>query len=424
MASIPAKIEPAQARQGLRITSKHVKTVLRYALLIGVGLIVFTPFILSFLGSFKTNVEIIAFPPTLFPAEWQVQNWPRLFRTDLGGLPRPEGTTSIGVIVGLFAFYVTFLLTGMSNKQAGVGMSQKVGLPLALLLIVVGSLGVSFFLSSQIPGASVTLRLSTAVATGLLMLIALAIIAMSEPDWGRVLLALAGSMLVGAVVAWLFHQLAILAGGGRFLRWFFNTALLSVIRAFLQLIFCSMAAYAFARLRFPGKSLIFGFMLASMMLPGAVTLVPAYILIAKLEWINKFYGVVFPGIVTAFGIFLLTQFLKAIPRDLEESALVDGASYFQIYRDIILPLARPALLTLFILQFQAMWNDYLTPLLYLNTADMWVLNVALQVFQQNFRAEWNLVLVGAMVNAVPILLLFFFFSRYYIEGVSYAGVKG
>ena len=161
-----------------------------------------------------------------------------------------------------------------------------------------------------------------------------------------------------------------------------------------------------------------------MMLPGAGTLVPAYILIAKLEWINKVYGVVFPGIVTAFGIFLLTQFLKAIPRDLEESALVDGASYFQIYRDIILPLARPALLTLFILQFQAMWNDYLTPLLYLNTADMWVLNVALQVFQQNFRAEWNLVLVGAMVNAVPILLLFFFFSRYYIEGVSYAGVKG
>lgn len=424
MTSIPAKVETSNRSGRLRVPWKQVKIVLRYALLCGVGLIVFTPFILSFLGSFKTNVEIIAFPPTLLPAEWQWQNWPRLFRTDLGGLPRPEGTTSIGLIVGLFAFYVTFLLTGMSNKKADGGMPTWVGLPLAVLVIVLGSWGVSFFLGSQIPGASVVLRLSTAVATGLLMLIALAIIAMSEPDWRRVLLALLGSLLVSAVVTWLFHQLAILAGGGRFLRWFFNTALLSVIRAFLQLIFCSMAAYAFARLRFPGKKLIFGFMLASMMLPGAVTLVPAYVLIARLEWINKFFGVVFPGIVTAFGIFLLTQFLKAIPRDLEESALVDGASYFQIYRDIILPLARPALLTLFILQFQAMWNDYLTPLLYLNTADMWVLNVALQVFQQNFRAEWNLVLVGAMVNAVPILLLFFFFSRYYIEGVSYAGVKG
>lgn len=424
MASIPVKVAPGKVAQGLSISRKQVTTALRYVVLSAVGLVVFAPFILSFFGSFKTNAEIIAFPPTLFPAEWQTGNWPRLFQTDLGGLPRPEGTTSIGLIVGLFAFYLTFLLTGMSNKKPGEGMSLSVGLPLALLLIVLGGFGVSFFLSSQIAGVSLTLRLSTAVAMGLLMLIALAIIAMSEPDWGRVLLALAGSLLVGAVVTWLFHQLAIMAGGGRFLRWFFNTALLSVIRAFLQLIFCSMAAYAFARLKFPGKGLIFGFMLASMMLPGAVTLVPAYILIAKLEWINKFFGVVFPGIVTAFGIFLLTQFLKAIPRDLEESALVDGASYFQIYRDIILPLARPALLTLFILQFQAMWNDYLTPLLYLNTADMWVLNVALQVFQQNFKAEWNLVLVGAMVNAVPILLLFFFFSRYYIEGVSYAGVKG
>jgi len=257
-----------------------------------------------------------------------------------------------------------------------------------------------------------------------LMLILLGIIAMSEPDWGRVVLALVASILVGAAVTWLFTQLAVMAGGGRFLRWFFNTALLSVIRAFLQLIFCSMAAYAFARLNFPGKPFIFGFMLASMMLPGAVTLIPGYIVIAKLEWINKWFGLVFPGIVTAFGIFLLTQFLKAIPRDLEEAAFMDGASYFQIYKDVILPLARPALLTLFILQFQAMWNDYLSPLLYLNTPDMWVLNVALQVFQQNYKSEWNLVLVGAMVNAVPILILFFFFSRYYIEGVSYAGVKG
>ncbi len=424
MASIPANVGTGKTAARVMITRKQVVTALRYLLLSAVGLLVFAPFILSFLGSFKTNAEIIAFPPTLFPAEWQVGNWPRLFRTDLGGLPRPEGTTSIGLIVGLFAFYLTFLLTGMSNKKGDEGVPMRVGLPLALLLIGLGSLGVSLFLGSQVPGASMMLRSSTAVAIGLLMLIALAIIGMSEPDWRRVLVALAGSLLVGALVTWLFHQLAILAGGGRFLRWFFNTALLSVIRAFLQLIFCSMAAYAFARLKFPGKGLIFSFMLASMMLPGAVTLVPAYVLIARLEWINKFFGIVFPGIVTAFGIFLLTQFLKAIPRDLEESALVDGASYFQIYRDIILPLARPALLTLFILQFQAMWNDYLTPLLYLNTADMWVLNVALQVFQQNFKAEWNLVLVGAMVNAVPILLLFFFFSRYYIEGVSYAGVKG
>ena len=103
---------------------------------------------------------------------------------------------------------------------------------------------------------------------------------------------------------------------------------------------------------------------------------------------------------------------------------MDGASYFQIYKDIILPLARPALLTLFILQFQSMWNDFLTPLLYLNTADMWLLNVGLQVFQQQYASQMNLVLVGAMVNAIPVIILFYAFSKYYIEGVSYAGVKG
>ena len=121
---------------------------------------------------------------------------------------------------------------------------------------------------------------------------------------------------------------------------------------------------------------------------------------------------------------MLTQFLKAVPSDLEEAAKIDGASYFQMYRDLILPLARPALLTVFILNFQGMWNDYLGPLLYMRTNDMWVLNVALQVFQQNFKQDWNLILVGAMVNAIPVLILFAAFSRYYIEGVSYAGVKG
>jgi multiple sugar transport system permease protein len=247
---------------------------------------------------------------------------------------------------------------------------------------------------------------------------------MSRPDWGRVLLAMGVALVVGLMVMLLFEQLAVWAGGGRFLRWLFNTALLSVIRAFVMLIFCSMAAYAFARLSFPGKALIFNLMLASMMIPGAVTLIPNYVLIAKLGWVNTAYALIFPSVVNAFGIFMLTQFLKAVPRELEEAAFIDGASYFQIYKDVVLPLARPALLTLFILQFQAMWNDFLAPLLYLNTPDMWMLNVALSVFQQTYKAQWNLTLVGAMINAAVPLTMFFFFSRYYIEGVSYAGVKG
>ena len=104
--------------------------------------------------------------------------------------------------------------------------------------------------------------------------------------------------------------------------------------------------------------------------------------------------------------------------------MIDGASNLQIYKDVILPLARPALLTVFILQFQAMWNAFLQPLLYLSSPDKYVLNVALSIFQQQYKAQWNLTLVGAMFNAIPVLLLFFIFSRYYIEGVAYSGVKG
>ena len=402
---------------------KRAGVVLRYTILSLLGLAVFTPFILAFLGSLKTGAEIIAFPPSFFPETWMWENWPDLFSTDLGGKPRLEGSTSIGLIVGLFAFYATFFLTAMSNQQEGKGLSRKTGVLISLLLVGMTGYAISLYLSNSFD-ANLILRVSTAIALMLLMLIAIGIIGMSEPDWGRVILSLVGSILVAGVVTWLFAEMAFNIGGGKFARWLFNTALLSVVRTFLQLIFCSMAAYAFARLKFPGKNFIFGFMLASMMLPSAVTLIPSYVLIAKLGWINKFYSLVFPGIVVAFGIFLLTQFLKSVPKDLEEAALIDGASYFQIYKDVILPLARPALLTLFILQFQAMWNDYLSPLLYLNTPDMWVLNVALEVFKQQYVAQMNLVLVGAMVNAVPMLVLFFFFSKYYIEGVSYSGVKG
>jgi ABC-type glycerol-3-phosphate transport system permease component len=268
------------------------------------------------------------------------------------------------------------------------------------------------------------LQWTTGTAITIFALIGVGILAMSRPDWGRVILALVGSLLVGALVTVIFERLTIIAGGGRFYRWMFNIVILSVVRAFMMLIFCSMSSYAFARLRFPGKDMIFNFMLASMMIPGALMLIPKYVLIAKLGWVNTAYSLIIPSVVDAFGIFMLTQFLKAVPRDLEEAAFIDGASYFQIYKDVVLPLARPALLTLFILQFQGMWNDFLNPLLYLNTTDMWVLNVALSVFQQQYKARWNITLVGAMINAVVPLLLFFFFSRYYIEGVSYSGIKG
>ena len=270
---------------------------MRYLLLTLIGLVLYTPFILAALGTFKTDSEIIAFPPKLLPAEWLVGNWTRVWNTDIGN-------------------------------------------------------------------------------------------------------------------------------GGTFPRWLFNTAFLSVTVAILEVIFCSMAAYAFARMEFPGRDAVFNFMLATMMIPGAVTLIPAYVLMTKLHLINTFWSLILPGAVSAGSLFMLTQFFKSVPKNLEEAARIDGASHLEIYRNVIIPLARPALLTVFILQFQAMWNSFLQPLLYLNSADKYVLNVALSIFQQQFKAQWNLTLVGAMFNAIPVMVLFFIFSKYYIEGVAYTGIKG
>ncbi len=284
-------------RSTARPASFYVNMTIRYILLIGIGLILLSPFILAMLGTFKTDAEITAYPPKLFPANWLVENWGKVWSTDIGQ-------------------------------------------------------------------------------------------------------------------------------GGTFPRWLFNTAFLSVTVSILQVIFCSMAAYAFARLRFYGQGAVFNFMLASMMIPGAVTLVPAYVLMTKLHLINSFFSLILPGLVAAGSIFTLTQFFRAIPKDLEEAAFIDGATHFQIYRTVILPLARPALLTVLILQFQGMWNAFLQPLLYLSSPDKYVLNVALSIFQQQYKAQWNLTLVGAMFNAIPIMILFFVFSRYYIEGVAYTGVKG
>lgn len=405
------------------VVRRRIGRVFLYILLTAIGIVLFTPFILAFLGTFKTNAEVIAWPPSILPVEWLVENWTELWNTDFGGLPRPEGATSLGLIAGLFSFLGVFLITGLTSEEKGKGLPRRIGLSVSILLAFLAGLGSAFYLNFRF-NAQTVLLWTVGISVTVFALIGVGILAMSRPDWRRVILSMVGSLAIGVAMTFLFEFLANTAGGGRFLRWMYNISLLSIIRAFAMLIFSSMAAYAFSRLKFPGRGLIFTFLLASMMIPGALTLIPKYVVIAKLKWVNTAYSLIIPSVVDAFGIFMLTQFLKGVPVELEEAAFIDGASYFQIYKDVVIPLAKPALLTLFIIQFQGMWNAFLDPLLYLNTPDMWVLNVALSVFQQQYRTEWNLTLVGAMINAVVPLTIFFFFSRYYIEGVRYSGLKG
>jgi len=191
-----------------------------------------------------------------------------------------------------------------------------------------------------------------------------------------------------------------------------------------QVFFCSLAAYAFARMRFPGKNFIFSFMLATMAIPAYVTLIPGYVFYARLGWINTYLPLIIPSLVVPFGIFMLTQFFKSIPHELEEAAYIDGASRFRTYWSVALPLSRPALLTLAIIQFQGSWNDFLKPLLYLRDAKLMTLTVGLGYFQTQFAVEWNKILVGSMFNAIPILVIFFIFNKYYMEGASYSGLAG
>ena len=229
--------------------------------------------------------------------------------------------------------------------------------------------------------------------------------------------------------AWLWKNRTItwntnLGNGGTFPRWLFNTAFISIVVGVLQVFLSTLAGYAFARLRFRGKSFLFNFMLSSMMLPAVVLLVPKYVLLSKIHLVNTYLALILPAAVDAAGVFMMTQYLKSVPRELEEAATVDGATYFRIFYSVVIPLSRPALLTLFIVKFQGMWNNFLDALLYLTSVSKWTLNVALMTFQQQYKAQWNLTLVGAMFNAIPILAIFFVFSRYYVESVSHSGLKG
>ncbi len=214
------------------------------------------------------------------------------------------------------------------------------------------------------------------------------------------------------------------AGRFVFARWLFNSLWLAIVNVVTQLFFCSLAAYAFARMKFPGKDLIFAFMIASMAIPGAITMIPGFVFFAKIGWVNTYWPLIIPSIAVPFGIFMLTQFFKSIPKELEEAALIDGATRFGIYWNVVLPLARPALLTLAVLQFQGSWNNFTAPLLFLGKVNMMTLTVGLNFFKGQFSADFSAILVGAMFNAIPILVLFFVFNKYYLDSGSLTGLAG
>ncbi|MEK5236517.1 carbohydrate ABC transporter permease [Paenibacillus sp. FSL L8-0470] len=208
-------------------------------------------------------------------------------------------------------------------------------------------------------------------------------------------------------------------------RYFINTTVIVIFTMLGVLVTCSISAYSFARMSWRGRDLVFGLLLSSMMLPYAVTLIPTFIGWSKLGLTNSFIPLIAPAWFGggAFNIFLLRQFYLSIPRDLDEAAYVDGASHWRIFISIIIPLTRPALVVVGLFTFLASWNDFLGPLVYLNSESKYTLALGLQQFKGMYAAEWHLMMAAATVVLAPAIVVFFIGQRYFIEGITLTGIK-
>lgn len=207
-------------------------------------------------------------------------------------------------------------------------------------------------------------------------------------------------------------------------RFFVNSLVVAAVTTVGQLITSSMAAYAFARLRFHGRSVLFSLYLATLIIPSQVTLIPNYLLIRFLHLHNTYTGLIAPFVVSVFSTFLLRQFFLTIPRDLEDAARIDGASHFQIYRRIILPLARPALATVVILTFLASWNNFLWPLVVVDSPDLMTVPLGITQFQGQFATQWGPLMAASTLSIAPVLVVYVLAQRYFIEGIALSGQGG
>lgn len=206
----------------------------------------------------------------------------------------------------------------------------------------------------------------------------------------------------------------------------FNSTFVAVVSTVGQLVIAAMAAYAFSRMRWRGRDTVFVLYLATMMIPAVVLVIPQFILVRSLGWMNTYTALIVPGLFSAFGVFLLRQAFRGLPKDFEEAAFVDGANHFVIFWRIMLPLVQPSLATLAVFSFMASWNGYLWPLFVARREAVMTLPVALATLQAGPRAltEWNMVMAGSVVAVLPILLVYLVAQRWFVSGIISGGIKG
>jgi multiple sugar transport system permease protein len=206
-------------------------------------------------------------------------------------------------------------------------------------------------------------------------------------------------------------------------NFFLNSAIYSLATVAGNLLFCSLAAYAFARLRFFGRDVLFVVLLATLMVPFQVLLIPTFLIVKHLGLVDSVGGLIMPNLCSAFGIFMLRQFFRTLPIELEEAARIDGTSRLGILFKIVLPLSLPALATLGIIQFMWSWNDFLWPLIIIDTASHNPLQLGLANLQGAHRSHWNLVMAGTVMSQIPMLVVFLFAQRWFVRSIAFTGIK-
>ncbi len=215
-----------------------------------------------------------------------------------------------------------------------------------------------------------------------------------------------------------------LVTGFPFFLWVYNSAVVAVSVTIGHVISCSLAAYAFARIRFRWRDRLFLLYLATMMVPFQVTMIPTYVLMKYLGLIDKLAALIIPGVLGGpFGTFLLRQFFMTIPEELEDAARIDGAGYFTLYARIIMPLSKAALATLAVFVFLSNWNDFLWPLVIINSSDRKTLPVGIAGMVGQFNSEWGLLMTGATLSVLPMLAIFILAQRYFVQGITLTGLK-
>ena len=207
-------------------------------------------------------------------------------------------------------------------------------------------------------------------------------------------------------------------------RWFLNSMAAATMQTAIILVTASMGAYALARLEFRGKKLVFGAVITTLLVPPVIFLIPNYLIVQNLGWIDSIWAITIPGAAGAFGIFFLRQFFIGLPPEIEEAARIDGAGDFTIFLKIVVPLSRPALATLAVLSFLANWNDFLWPIYVLLSPEKLTLQPGLSILSGAYATHFGIVMAGAVISAVPVLILFSIAQRQIVEGVASAGVKG